>query len=529
MIKVVNIISDTNIGGAGKCVINFCKNYNKKEFEIVVILPKGSALIEELKKSSAKLIEIDGLKDKSFDIKSLFKLIKILRKEKPDIVHTHASSIARVAAKFVKDTKIIYTRHCAFPVSNRIKKGIGRFLYKNVNEIFSDRIIAVGGAARDNLLEGGITPEKIETFLNGVEKVETISEEKKKEIKKQYNIEDNESVIGIIARIEEVKGHDTFIEAAKILLEEKKIKAKFLILGTGTKEEELKEKVKKYKLEDKIIFTGFIKDVGSLLNIFDVQVNCSFGTETSSLSLLEGMSLGVPAVASNYGGNPYLIKEGENGYIVPIKSPRDTAESIYRILTKPEIKSHMQKKSIEIFDENFTIETYVNNIQNVYKKVDTEPKIKRVNLLDICIILLVFFTFLLGYKFVNTTGNVSNLSNENTTKIIYKVRSSNSIPEVYDMIEIGSNAYDSGKNYFIGTIVDKEIEKSTIYGKDFKNNKYVKNEIENACDIILTIESNAEYSAQNINVGDFEVKVGNVANVKGKGYAISAYVISIER
>ena len=121
MIKVVNVISDTNIGGAGKCVINFCKNYNQKEFEIVVVVPKGSAWIEELKDSRAKLIEIDGLKDKSFDIKALFKLIKIFRKEKPDIVHTHASSIARIAAKFVKDTKIIYTRHCAFPVSNKIK------------------------------------------------------------------------------------------------------------------------------------------------------------------------------------------------------------------------------------------------------------------------------------------------------------------------------------------------------------------------------------------------------------------------
>ena len=164
MIKVINVISDTNIGGAGKCVINCCKNYNQKEFEIVVVLPKGSDLIEDLKSTSARLIEIDALKDKSFDIKALFELIKIFRKEKPDIVHTHASSIARIAAKFVKDAKIIYTRHSAFPVSEKIKKGIGRFIYKHTNEFFSDKIIAVGGAARDNLLEGGIAQDRIETF-----------------------------------------------------------------------------------------------------------------------------------------------------------------------------------------------------------------------------------------------------------------------------------------------------------------------------------------------------------------------------
>ena len=131
MIKVVNVISDTNIGGAGKCIINFCKNYDKKKFEIVVILPKGSALVEELKNTGVKIVEIDGLKDKSWDFESLFKLIKVLRKEKPDIVHTLASSTARLAAKFVKDTKVVFTRHSVFPVNPKIKKGFGRFIYKN--------------------------------------------------------------------------------------------------------------------------------------------------------------------------------------------------------------------------------------------------------------------------------------------------------------------------------------------------------------------------------------------------------------
>ena len=101
MIKVVNVISDTNIGGAGKCVINFARNYDQKKYDVSVVVPKGSALIGELEKTPVKIIEIDGIKDKSLDIKALFKLIKILRAEEPDIVHTHATSIARVAAKFI--------------------------------------------------------------------------------------------------------------------------------------------------------------------------------------------------------------------------------------------------------------------------------------------------------------------------------------------------------------------------------------------------------------------------------------------
>ena len=70
MIKVMHIISDTNIGGAGKDVITYCNNYNKKRFEIVVAVPKGSMLKEEIQKANVRVIELDGLKDKSLD--SLF-------------------------------------------------------------------------------------------------------------------------------------------------------------------------------------------------------------------------------------------------------------------------------------------------------------------------------------------------------------------------------------------------------------------------------------------------------------------------
>lgn len=527
MIKVVNVISDTNIGGAGKCIINFAKNYNQKKYDVSVVVPKGSALVAELEKTPVKVIELDGIKDKSLDIRSLFKLIKILKSEEPDIVHTHATSIARIAAKFVDGARIVYTRHCAYPVSNRIKKGIGRFLYKNVNDFLSDRIIAVGNAAEENLLEGGISKEKIDTFFNGVEKTQIISEKEKKALKKEYGIEDDDYVVGIVARLEEVKGQETFIDAAKILLKENKIKAKFLILGTGTNEEKLKNKVKELKLEKEIIFTGFVKNVGDYLNIMDVQVNCSFGTETSSLSLLEGMSIGVPAVVSNYGGNPYLISDGENGYIVPIKSPERTAKAILKILKNEDVRKHMNEKSIEIYNDKFTIERYVNNVQNVYEKVMNEPKSKRINTLDIFIILLVFISCVVGYKFIKKTDNV--IADDSTTKVVYQIRTNETMENVYDMIEVGTPVYESRKNYCIGKIIDKTSETSVRYAANIDNAEYVATEMNGYKDIILTIEASADKGNQNIMVQDYKLKVGGEAYIKGKGYAVLGYVISIER
>ncbi len=526
MIKVINIISDTNIGGAGKCVINFSKNYDEKNYEIVVVLPKGSALVKELEGTSVKIIEIDGLKDKSLDFKSLFKLKKIIKQEKPDIVHTHASSIARIAARMVKGTRVIYTRHCAYPVSNRIKKGIGHFLYKNVNEYFSDRIIAVGNAAEQNLLDGGISKEKIDTFFNGVEKINVISEEEKRKLRNKYGIADDEFVVGIVARLEFVKGHETFIDAANILLKEKKVKAKFFILGTGTEEEKLKAKVKDMGLEKDIIFTGFIRNVGEYLNIFDVQVNCSFGTETSSLSLLEGMSIGVPAVASDYGGNPYLIFNNENGFIVPTQSPEATADAIYKILANENIRKQMSEKSKEIYNEKFTIERYVNNVQNVYKKVLNQPMKKRINVLDIFIILIFLIAGIIGYSFMNNQGiNVTS----NTSKVIYNVKATSCLPEVENYIKKGMEAYDSLKNYHIGTILECEVEPNQILIPDLENGVFVANTREDRVDVTLKIEADASVTEKLISIGNYELKVGKEAYVRGKGFALAGYIISIER
>ena len=525
MIKVLNIISDSNIGGAGKCVIYFCKSYNQKEFDVSVVVPKGSELISELKKTSAKIIEIDGLKDKSLDFKSFFKLRKIIKEVKPDIVHTHASSIARLAARFVPGTKIIYTRHSVFPVSEKIKHGIGRFLYKTSNEFTADRIIAVAEAAKENLTDGGIDENMIDVVLNGVEQLPITSNEEKEKLKKKYNIAPDEKVIGILARLNKVKGHEYFIDAAKIILD-KKIKAKFLILGTGDEETALKEKVKKLKLEDKIIFTGFIKNVKDFVNIFDVQVNCSYGTEATSLALLEGMSIGVPAVVTDYGGNPGVIKDGENGFLVPIKSPKETANAIIKLLENKDLYKELSEKSKKIYNENFTIDVYTKNIERVYKEVFNTKFKKKFNPLDIAIILAVLIIGLVGIKFLRKTEVIT----PSTVKVTYQFRSEEQEPLAANIISDGTLVYDSVKNYYIGKVTKKEIVPATrdIYNEE--TGEYNASEVPGMVNIILTIEADAIVQGKDILLDNqYDLKVGNQAFLKGKGYATVGYIIGIER
>ncbi|MBQ9313865.1 MAG: DUF4330 family protein [Clostridia bacterium] len=529
MIKIVNVVSDTNIGGAGKCLINLCSNFDKNKFEITIVLPRGSKLVEKLKDTGVKIIELDGIKDKSWDIKALWPLIKVLREEAPDIVHTHSSFTARLAARFVKDCKVVYTRHSVFPLSGWTKSIVGRFFYKFVNETLSDRIIAVAEAAKENLIDSGVSDEKIDVILNGVQRIAETSEESKLQLKHKLGIKDDEYVVGILARLEPIKGHEFFIDAAKLILDEKKIKAKFLILGTGSIEEQLKEKVKRLGIEKSIIFTGFIENVQDYINIFDVQVNCSYGTEATSLALLEGMSIGIPAVVTDYGGNPGVIKNGENGYLVPIKSPRDTADSIIRILTNDDLKKYMHKRCVEIYEEKFTVDIYTKNIERIYEEMASEPRIKKINVLDAVIILVVIVACVFGYSYINKKETV--IAPRNTTKIVYQVRTNESFPETYDMIAEGTVLYDSIKNYPIGIVSKKEILSSERSELNLTNGTYELTELprEDYIDILLTVEADAYYTDQNIFVGDYIVKVGKEAFIKGKGYAGTGYIVSIER
>lgn len=367
MIKVINVISDTNIGGAGKCLLTYAQHADKSKFDISVILPSGSLLKPYLDGLGIKTFEIDAMSDKSLDFKAISQLTKIFRREKPDIVHSHASMSARIAAKRAH-AKIIYTRHSVFPPSARISHGIGKKINGFINNHYSDGIIAVAQAAKQNLLDTGVDERKIRVILNGVKPLNAISDEQKASVRKSFGINSGEKVVAIVARLNPVKGHEYFIRAAKIVSEHG-IKVKFIIAGTGDTEGRLKQLCSELGLENTVVFAGFVSDVEPLMNICDLQVNASYGTEATSLSLLEGMSLGVPAVVSDFGGNPGVISNGENGVIVPQKNSDAIAKAIIRLFENDALIGNMRKKAKEIFNAKFKAEVMSRNIEAFYMQI----------------------------------------------------------------------------------------------------------------------------------------------------------------
>lgn len=365
--KVIEVSSDTNIGGAGKCLLTLLENFDYEKFEVKAVLPKNSLLKPHIDKMHIPVIEVDGIADKSLDFGAVSKLRRIFKEEKPDLVHTHASMSARIAAKQA-GAKIVYTRHSVFPPSKKISQGIGKKINGFINNSLADGIIAVAEAAKENLTDTGVSADKITVILNGVDGLVPVTAEEKREIKKRFGVEDGEKVVSIVARLEDIKGHEYFIDAAAEILKSG-IKARFFIAGTGSYESVLKEKVKQLKLENNIIFTGFISDVDKLMNITDVQANASYGTEATSLALLEGMSLGIPAVVSDFGGNPGVIKDDVNGFVVPKQNSAELAEGIKKLLTDDALYKRLSDGSRDIFQKTFTARAMTKNTEDLYIKI----------------------------------------------------------------------------------------------------------------------------------------------------------------
>lgn len=368
MKKVLNIISDTNVGGAGRALLTWLKYMNRDEFEAAVIVPAGSLLTERIEALDIRVFEIDGISDQSFDRSAIRLLQEIIRQYGPDLVHTHGSLSGRIAARRC-GCAVVYTRHSVFPVPKKISRGPGKLLNKLINEHYADRIISVSPAASDNLTDSGISPKKIDVVFNGVERLKPAPAETRNRLRAEFGIRPEQFTAAILARVIDYKGHLDIVDSAH-LLKGKGYDFKILFAGTGDGDymKKVQNHIDSLGLSENILMTGFRKDVSDILSILDVQLNASFGTEATSLSLLEGFSLGVPAIASDYGGNPYVVQDGVNGLVFGTRDVGALADALEKLMTDRALLATLGTRALSIYDRRFTAQVYAKNVEAVYRK-----------------------------------------------------------------------------------------------------------------------------------------------------------------
>jgi len=362
MIKILHIVTDTNIGGTGHLLLHLLDAYDRSTFTMEVVMPENARLTPLLAERGVTYYEAPNIADKSFSLKGIMTLRRIIRKVKPDIVHTHGSFAGRKAAKLCR-TKVVHTRHCAFPVASWKKRFPIKSILGFVNNSLSDLIIAISPAATENLIDMGTKKAKIRTLFNGTPPVREYSQEEINSIKRKYHIPPDTFTLSICARLAEVKGHDDILDAAKIVPE-----ALILVAGDGERKTHLEKRILNEEISN-VRLLGFVTNDNDLIAATDAQLNASFGTDTSNLVLIRGMSAGKPAVASNFGGNPYLIEDEANGLLFTTRNIYEMAAVIKRMMMDRDLYIKMSNKARQVYEERFTDKIMVADTEAVYKEI----------------------------------------------------------------------------------------------------------------------------------------------------------------
>lgn len=364
MIKVLNVISDTNIGGAGRVLENYLTYADRATYETHIALPKNSDLAPLLRHLGGVVHELQGMRDRSYHKEDVAELMTLMKEIKPDLIHTHGALSGRLAGKRLK-IPVVFTRHSAFPVSAKLRYPPLKWVNGWLNCTLAQGIIAVSPAAAQNLIEGGVPKNRITVMMNGVAPVAKKSEQWISQKKAELGLAPDQIVLGILARLEHYKGYQQIIDAATLLKKEGK---QFCILigGEGSMYDHLQTEIKTRQLEREVKLLGFCTDVSEVLSLLDIQLNASYGTETSSLSILEGMSMGLPSIVSDYGGNPCLI--ADNGLIFQQKNAVALAECIKQLMDNPTMREEMGQAGRNKYKAEFTGEIFAQNIQAVYQK-----------------------------------------------------------------------------------------------------------------------------------------------------------------
>jgi len=356
------------IGGGPIHVLILAKYLNKEKYNIFVTARKNGDFEKDVINAGA--IPIDISFSRKFSLSVLIKYIKLLKKYRIQIIHSHGAPVSfysRLARKFLEFPAIITTYHISIERItdiNRFQKNIYKIVDR-IGSISDDKIIAVSNAVKESLISECWLPScKIEVVYNGIDIPRFSGDTDGSKIIEELNLTSEDKIIGIVARLSHEKSHITLIKAMKKVIKDVP-NVKLLIVGDGPLKVSLMRSVKKMKLNDFCFFLGIRKNIPEIISCLDVAVLSSV-TEGLPISLIEAMTSGKCVVGTDVGGIPEVIDHGENGLLIPPNDPEKLAEALIYLLNNPDIAKKMGEKGIKIAKEEFSYQIMIKKIERIY-------------------------------------------------------------------------------------------------------------------------------------------------------------------
>ena len=239
------------------------------------------------------------------------------------------------------------------------------FLLPKITFPFSDRIVANSRAG----LAAYRVPKNLESCVkNGFDFQRIANLRDVNQVRNNLHIT-TEQVVGMVATFSKFKDYDTYIKAAQIVLRQRN-DVTFLAIGDGPNLENIRKSLS-LDLYQRILFPGRLKDVESVVNIFDVGV-LSTHSEGISNSIMEYMALGKPVVATDSGGNNELVLEGRTGFLVSTSDAVQMGNCIERLLKDSELARRMGAKGKQRIEKEFSIERMTDNFLALYREIARE-------------------------------------------------------------------------------------------------------------------------------------------------------------
>ena len=368
--KVLWIIKGLSACGAEKLLSMSLPYLDRNTFDYqVVYLMKGRTdLVAEFQQQGIPVSCLNM--EKAYDLRVVFRLFRLLRERRIDILHIHspyAGIVGRLAAILAGVKAIISTEHELVERHHPLTR-LGSVLTYPIN----NATIAVSQAVARSLLRYKTTrPGTIHVVYNAIdldalENVQTDPEM----VKRSLGIDERRLVVGNVAHIRPQKGHQYLVEAARLVLDQWP-EVSFVIVGRERKKDDLirlEELAQHLGIRDRIIFTGFRQDTLQVMNAFDVFVLPSIW-EAFGIVLLEAMGLGKPVVATHVDGIPEVINEGIDGFLVAPYDSKQLARRILDLLRDDALRNRMGQKGRQKVLDKFGIEQSVKAVEKIYLSV----------------------------------------------------------------------------------------------------------------------------------------------------------------
>jgi glycosyltransferase involved in cell wall biosynthesis len=345
--------------------------YPDIKFTVIALYPQEPDLIKEMKAygCDAYWVKFDQVNRKSGMVFAFFKLYRLFKDIKPDIINAHLfddSVPALLAARFAGIKKRVVRKQDTAYHWNFNPLWVWADRFNNFN---ATDIIAISEDSKKFLVEKEKAPvRKIHMVHNGIpirDFTAQINSDKEFLIKK-YGLE-GKIVLGTIARYIEWKGYRYIIEAARILTQKHK-NLKFLFVGYGEQQNELEELVRKYGLSECIVFTNWIdrKFIPSLYGIIDVYIHAAY-MEPFGFVLVEAMANGVPIVSSKTGVAADVLEHRKTCYFTGDKDPKGISDGVEWMLENSEDRETMKERIKKIAAEEFSVEMMLDKHIVVYR------------------------------------------------------------------------------------------------------------------------------------------------------------------